>query len=82
MTNGSIERVEVEVNAAGGLQSVRHNLGTEDLRVETFDARGEPVGHGFWVAITPDEIEVSTVPETTRVVVTIIEDGEDELGEH
>jgi hypothetical protein len=81
LTNGSIDRVEVEVNAAGGLQSVVHNLGTESLRVETF-ARDEPVGHGFWVAITPDEIEVSTVPETTRVVVTIVEDDEDELGEH
>jgi hypothetical protein len=68
--NGSIESVTVEVNPAGGLQPVRHNLGTEYLVVETF-AGEEPIGHAFWAAITADEIEVSTVPRTTRVVVTI-----------
>lgn len=60
-----------------GIASIRHGLGTTSVQVRCLNAEGEAVGYQFHTPISPDEVEVVTVPGSgvAKVIVQPVADG-------
>lgn len=64
-----------------GIFAVRHGLGTERVIVRCFTRPdGDPVGYMAAVSLSPDEVEVMTVPGSGITAVTVETVGDDPPG--